>query len=65
MVELGKRYASTCSEDRLQLDTLAGQVQQSTTDDPLFRQKLVYFVVEPDAVATKVAALLGRDPSAP
>ena len=63
IAELGKQYASTCSEERLQLDTLTGQVETSKVDDPLFRQQLVYFVVDPGAVAAKVAVLLGRDPS--
>ena len=65
IAELGKQYASTCSEERLQLDTLTGQIEISEVPDPLVQQELVYFVVDPDTVAAKVAVLLGRDPDAP
>jgi len=65
IVELEGQYVSTCSEDRLQLDTLVGQIQESTTSDPLFKRPLFYFVTERESVAAKVAVLLGRDPTAP
>lgn len=64
LAELAKQYASTCSEDRLQLDSIAGQFEKLPTPDPLFQQPLTYNVVDPEAVAVKVAALLGRDPTA-
>lgn len=65
IAELGKQYASTCSEERLQLDTLSGTIEQLPTNDPLFKQQLYYFIVEPEVVSAKVAALLGRDQAAP
>jgi hypothetical protein len=64
IAELGKEYASMCSEERLRLDTLTGRTESATANDPLFKQRLVYFLVEPETVAVKVAALLGRDPAA-
>lgn len=65
LAELGKQYASTCSEDRLVLDTLPGQFEKLPTPDPLFKQPLTYNIVAPEVVSAKVAALLGRDQVAP
>lgn len=64
VAELGKRYASTCSEDRLQLDTVPGQFQKLPAPDPLFKEQMTYSVTDPEVVAARVAALLGREPIA-
>lgn len=56
MLKLGREYESTCRGDRIEMDSLTGQVE--TLPDPVLNMDLSYVIVDPAEIHRKVAELL-------
>lgn len=58
LIALADQYRSLCSDSKLELDTLQGDLYQPATLDPLYQQRLDYVQIDQSVIEEKVAILM-------